>query len=64
MAPAPSAEEDAATIATADELLRTKPDAYWRDHDIQEAALERLDRLEPAAARDRDLYAFALLVGL
>jgi hypothetical protein len=44
MAPAPSADEDAATIAKADELLRTNADAYWRDHDLQEAAFEARER--------------------
>jgi hypothetical protein len=44
MAPAPSADEDAATIAKADELLRSNADAYWRDHDLQEAAFEARER--------------------
>jgi hypothetical protein len=40
----PSPEEDAATIARADELLRTNPDAYWRDQGLQELALEARER--------------------
>jgi hypothetical protein len=40
----PSAEEDAATIARADGLLRTNPDAYWRDQGLQELALEARER--------------------
>jgi hypothetical protein len=56
MAPAPGAEEDAATIAKADELLRTKPDAYWRDHDLQEAALEARERQQAAPAPTPDPF--------
>jgi hypothetical protein len=48
MASAPSAEEDATTIAKADEMLRTNADAYWRDHDLQEAVLEARERQEAA----------------
>jgi hypothetical protein len=44
----PSPEEDAATIARADELLRTNPDAYWRDHGLQELALEARERQQAA----------------
>jgi hypothetical protein len=40
LAPAPSPEDDAATIKRADELLRTNPDAYWRDFELQEAVFE------------------------
>jgi hypothetical protein len=43
-----SAEEDAATIARADELLRTNADAYWRDHDLQDLALEARERQQAA----------------
>jgi hypothetical protein len=42
------AEEDAATIARADELLRTDPDAYWRDVGLQELALEARERQQAA----------------
>jgi hypothetical protein len=48
MSPAPSAEEDAATIARASELLRTDPNAYWRDAELQEAQFEALERQEAA----------------
>jgi hypothetical protein len=54
MSPAPSAEEDAATIARASELLRTNPDAYWRDHELQEAQLEALERQEAAPPPEPD----------
>jgi hypothetical protein len=50
LAPAPSADEGAATIARADELLRTNPDGYWRDHELQEAVLEARERQEAAPA--------------
>jgi hypothetical protein len=40
----PPAEEDAALIAKADELLRTNADAYFRDPDLQELALEARER--------------------
>src|ERR1700730_16309900 len=42
MSPAPSAEEDAATLARASELLRTDPNAYWRDAELQEAQYEAM----------------------
>ena len=48
MSPAPTAKEDAGVIARADELLRTKPDDYWRDHELQEAVLEARERQEAA----------------
>ena len=48
MSPAPSAEEDAGTIARAQELLRTDPNAYWRDPELQEAQYEALARQEAA----------------
>ena len=48
MSPAPSAEEDAATIARAEELLRTDPTKYWADAELQEAQYEA-----PRAAGDR-----------
>jgi hypothetical protein len=48
LAPAPTAEEDAATLARATELLRKDPDAYWRDTELQEAQLEALERQETA----------------
>jgi hypothetical protein len=48
MSPAPSAEEDAATLARAHELLRTDPNAYWRDVELQEAQYEALERQKAA----------------
>jgi hypothetical protein len=50
MSPAPSAQEDAATIARAGELLRTDPNAYWRDPELQEAQYEALERQQAAPA--------------
>jgi hypothetical protein len=44
MSPAPSTEEDAATLARAHELLRTDPNAYWRDVELQETQFEALER--------------------
>jgi hypothetical protein len=44
----PSPDEDAATIARAAELLRTDPDAYWRDQGLQELALEARERQQAA----------------
>jgi hypothetical protein len=49
---APLAEEDRATLARADELLRTDPARYWGDGELQDAvfeARERLDRPAPQA---------------
>jgi hypothetical protein len=45
-----SAEQDAATIARATELLRTDQAAYWRDVELQEANFEALQRRESAGA--------------
>jgi hypothetical protein len=55
----PTAEEDVATIARAAELLRTNPDAYWRDGDLQEAQLEALERQEAAPPPEPDRGAIA-----
>jgi hypothetical protein len=44
----PSAEDDAATIAKADELLRTNADAYFRDAELQERAFEARERQQAA----------------
>ena len=41
-----SAEADAATIAKATELMRTDPNAYWRNAELQEALFESLERQE------------------
>jgi hypothetical protein len=46
----PTAEEDAATIERATELLRKDPDAYWKDQELQEAQFEALERREAATA--------------
>jgi hypothetical protein len=40
----PSPEDDVATIARADALLKSDPAAYWRDQALQEAALEARER--------------------
>jgi hypothetical protein len=48
MAPTPSAEEDAALIARANELLRTDAKAYWKDEALQEAQFEALERQQAA----------------
>jgi hypothetical protein len=50
----PTAEEDAATIARASELLRTDAAAYWRDGDLQEAQLEALERQQAAPPPEPD----------
>src|ERR1700678_2771274 len=50
MAPAPSAEDDAATIARANELLKTERKKNWADAELQEAAFEALERQTGAAA--------------
>ena len=61
---APRPDEDRASIARADELLRNDPARYWSDIEVQDAAFEareRLDGLAPAegaalprkASRDR-----------
>jgi hypothetical protein len=55
----PTAEEDAATIARAAELLRTDPDAYWRDHELQEAQLEALERQQATPPPEPDRAAVA-----
>jgi hypothetical protein len=59
MSPAPTSEEDVAMIARADELLRSNPEGYWRDHELQEAVLEARERQEaaPAASPSVDTYA-------
>jgi hypothetical protein len=50
MSPAPSAEDDAATITRANDLLKTDPAKYWGDAELQEAAFEALERQAGAAA--------------
>jgi hypothetical protein len=46
----PSPEDDVATIARADALLKSDPAAYWRDEALQEAALEARERQLSAPA--------------
>jgi hypothetical protein len=55
----PSAEDDAATIAKADELLRTNADAYWADQALQEAQLEALERQQATPPPEPDRAAVA-----
>jgi hypothetical protein len=53
----PLPDEDRATIARADELLRTDPARYWGDAELQDAvfeAHERLDRPDAASPPDQD----------
>jgi len=60
----PRLDEDRATVARADELLRNDPARYWGDIELQDAAFEARERLEgvapvegtappPTASRDR-----------
>src|SRR5260370_17284646 len=42
---APRPDEDRATVARADELLRNDPARYWGDIELQDAAFEARDRL-------------------
>jgi hypothetical protein len=60
LAPAPSPEEDAATVARADELLRTNADAYWRDHDLHEAVLEARERQQAAPPAEPAIEPYAI----
>src|SRR5882757_7058173 len=55
----PSPEDDAALIARADELLKTNADAYFRDQELQELALEARERqlAAPPAEPAVDHYA-------
>jgi hypothetical protein len=55
----PSAEDDAATIAKASELLRTDPAAYWADKALQEAQLEALERQQATPPPEPDRAAVA-----
>jgi hypothetical protein len=48
---APAAEADRATLARADDLLRTDPNRYWHDAELQDAVFEARERLSrPVAA--------------
>jgi hypothetical protein len=42
---APNAEEDRATVARADDLLRHDPTRYWNDIELQDAVFEARERL-------------------
>jgi hypothetical protein len=46
---APRPDEDRATVARADELLRNDPARYWGDIEVQDAAFEARERLEGVA---------------
>jgi hypothetical protein len=46
---APRPDEDRATVARADELLRSDPARYWGDIELQDAAFEARERLDSAA---------------
>ncbi len=61
-------DEDRATVARADELLRSDPARYWGDIELQDAAFEARERLDgvslsegstppPNASRDRQRIA-------
>jgi hypothetical protein len=43
---APPTDEDRATLARADELLRTDPARYWSDPELQDAVFEAHERLD------------------
>ena len=46
---APRPDEDRASIARADELLRNDPARYWSDIEVQDAAFEARERLDGVA---------------
>ena len=46
---APRPDEDRATVARADELLRNDPARYWDDIELQDAAFEARERLDGVA---------------
>jgi hypothetical protein len=46
---APRPDEDRATVARADELLRNDPARYWGDIELQDTAFEARERLEGVA---------------
>jgi hypothetical protein len=45
----PRPEEDRATVARADDLLRTEPARYWNDIELQDAVFEARERLQGPA---------------
>jgi hypothetical protein len=46
---APRPDEDRATVARADELLRSDPARYWSDIEVQDAVFEARERLDGVA---------------
>jgi hypothetical protein len=60
MSPAPTSEEDVATVARADELLRSNPEGYWRDHELQEAVLEARERQRAAPPPEPSVDPYAI----
>jgi DNA-binding transcriptional MerR regulator len=50
---APRPDEDRATVARADELLRGDPARYWGDIELQDAAFEARERLDGVALAGR-----------
>src|SRR5579871_1446969 len=51
----PPPDDDRATLARADELLRTDPARYWSDAELQDAVFEARERLDrPGAAAPQD----------
>src|SRR6202140_3066486 len=60
MSPAPSTEEDAATLARAHEMLRSDPNAYWRDVELQEAQYEAMEQQGTAPAAEPPIDRMAI----
>jgi hypothetical protein len=50
----PLPDEDRATVARADELLRTDPARYWDDIELQDAVFEARERLDRPATEAGD----------
>jgi hypothetical protein len=48
----PRPDEDRATLARADELLRSDPARYWGDTELQDAAFEAHERLDDLALKE------------
>jgi hypothetical protein len=51
---APLPDDDRATVARADELLRTDPARYWSDIELQDAVFEARERLDRPATETGD----------
>jgi hypothetical protein len=50
---APRAEDDRATVARSEDMLRSDPGRYWNDHELQDAVFEARERLaHPATQQD------------